>query len=166
MKRSTPPRMAIAMILTLWFGGTHACSVRGDMPTPQSLVEQADGIYLVQATTYSPHPAAEPYNSISTQIQFVVRETLKGPRQATLEFMGKFEDKDDYDNTRKIPHTWVRPNGTKGDCFANAYKQGAQYLLLIRNGSPYWKPLMPLNDQVTGPDDPWVQWVRAAVTRR
>jgi hypothetical protein len=51
---------------------------------------------------------------------------------------------------------------TEGNCYALTYRSGAQYLLLIKAGTPYWAPLAPTNEQVQGEDDAWVSWVRNA----
>lgn len=48
-----------------------------------------------------------------------------------------------------------------GSCFAQRYREGAEYLLLLRGGSPYWAPLAPTNEEISGPGDPWLAWVRA-----
>ena len=61
------------------------------------------------------------------------------------------------DPARRPPYEQI------GDCFARSYKDGAQYLLLLRGGTPYWAPLSPTNEEVAGPDDPWVVWVKRQV---
>lgn len=52
-----------------------------------------------------------------------------------------------------------------GSCFALTYKASGQYLLLLKGGTPYWAPLSPTNEEVSGPDDPWVTWVRRQLAR-
>lgn len=52
-----------------------------------------------------------------------------------------------------------------GSCFAQTYKASGQYLLLLKGGTPYWAPLSPTNEEVSGPDDPWVTWVRRQLAR-
>ena len=51
------------------------------------------------------------------------------------------------------------------NCFAQSYKDGVEYLLLLKGGTPYWAPLSPTNEEVSGPDDPWVVWVRRQLER-
>ena len=53
-----------------------------------------------------------------------------------------------------------------GDCFARGYKDGAQYLLLLKGGTPYWAPLSPTNEEISGPDDPWVVRVKRELAGR
>ena len=48
-----------------------------------------------------------------------------------------------------------------GGCFAQRYRDGAEYLLLLKGGTPYWAALSPTNEEISGPDDPWLAWVRA-----
>jgi len=53
-----------------------------------------------------------------------------------------------------------------GSCFAQSYKNGAHYLLLLKGGTPYWAPLSPTNEEVSGPADPWVLWVKRQLEGR
>ena len=53
-----------------------------------------------------------------------------------------------------------------GSCFAQSYREGARYLLLLKGGTPYWAPLSPTNEEVSGPDDPWVVWVKRQLAGR
>jgi hypothetical protein len=102
-------------------------------------------------------------------VSFRVEEVLRGELPSgRLTVAGELAERDDY-NPRTVPYTIVRPGGQHGDCFARSYRVGAEYLLLLRDGpaglAPYWQPLAPLNEQVRGATDPWVEWVRAAVRR-
>ena len=51
------------------------------------------------------------------------------------------------------------------NCFAQSYKDGVEYLLLLKGGTPYWAPLSPTNEEVSGPNDPWVVWVKRQLER-
>ncbi len=74
---------------------------------------------------------------------------------------------------RPVPYDFIRPGGRHGNCVALEYRQGAEYLLLLKRSSnqaalpdtltPYWAALAPTNEQVFGPADPWVAWVRKTV---
>ncbi len=90
-------------------------------------------------------------------------ETLKGPAQRSLAFPGELVDQDDFNDDPKVPRTWIRPDGRHGSCYATRYRRGGSFLLMIRNGSPYWQPLTPTNEQIPSPADPWVQWVKQAI---
>ena len=97
-------------------------------------------------------------------VRFEVLERLAGdsvPDSLTLG--GRIVDRDDF-NSNSIPYRMVRSAGQRGDCYAQAYRLGAEYLLILnyRSGilTPYWIPLAPLNEQLRGPDDLWLAWVR------
>jgi hypothetical protein len=45
------------------------------------------------------------------------------------------------------------------------YRPGAEYLFMLKlltsdELAVYWETLAPINEQVRGADDQWVQWVR------
>jgi hypothetical protein len=101
-------------------------------------------------------------------VKFRIVETLRGRLPAdSLVLPGILVSRDDF-NAGAVPYRMVRSAGQRGDCFAREYRRGAQYLLLLRPGSPgptpHWAPLAPLNEQLRGPDDPWLAWVRAHLT--
>lgn len=104
---------------------------------------------------------AAPPNAVA----FDVREVLKGdsvPRSLIVE--GTVSDTNDF-NDHSVPYTGVRPQGRRGSCFAHIYKRGGQFLLLLARDesgrfTPYWDPLSPVNEQITGKSDPWLKWVR------
>jgi hypothetical protein len=102
-------------------------------------------------------------------VAFRVVETLRGSIPGDrLVIPGRLVDRDDF-NRDPVPYTMVRSSGQRGDCWAQEYRLGAEYLLLLRPGwsglTPYWKALAPLKEQVNGASDSWVQWVRARLVR-
>jgi hypothetical protein len=56
--------------------------------------------------------------------------------------------------------------GGCGGCFAYDYILGQEYLFLLKGGTPYWAPLAPANEAISGPGDPWVRWVQEELWRR
>ena len=103
-------------------------------------------------------------------IGFEVVETLKGrgvPR--TIPVNGYLDSRDDF-NDQPPPYKFVRPMGRSGSCFANRYKRGALFLLLlkIRDGeyAVDWDPLAPVNEQLHSTDDPWLSWVKERAKRQ
>lgn len=113
--------------------------------------------------------------AVATDVHFTALEVVTGVPPAELKFAGELVDADDYNNGA-VPYRMVRPSGQRGSCFTYEYRAGAEYLLILRNAphaipliagaetprlNPYWAPLAPLNEQVRGDDDPWVQWVKA-----
>jgi hypothetical protein len=114
----------------------------------------------------------------STQIRFAILELLKGRLPSpTIEFNGSLMDRDDR-NDHPVPYNFIRPGGRGGNCFALAYRAGAEYLLLLRRGehpsyaqpndlTPYWAPLSPTNEQLFGgASDAWFVWVSQEVRKR
>jgi hypothetical protein len=138
--------------------------------TPVSLADmtaQADAIVRakVAGAAQAPHPGSggEP-----TAIRFDVLEVVKGDgRLGTLLLTGHLVDRDDFNDA--APPRQVRPSGRSGSCGTDEYRAGAEYLLFLRRttGTPSWTtrwyPLGPVNEQLTGADDPWVRWVREQV---
>jgi hypothetical protein len=63
------------------------------------------------------------------------------------------------------PYHWVRDGGTHGDCHAHDYQMHTQFLLFLKHGTPYWASMAATNEEVSGPDDPWVLWVTRFLQR-
>ncbi len=101
---------------------------------------------------------------MAATIRFKVLETIRGAVGSEAILPGILVDKDDF-NDQPSPYTFVRPNGRKGNCFADSYRNGAQYLLLLKRTAAgeltaNWYALGPVNEQLHADDDPWVFWVR------
>jgi len=66
----------------------------------------------------------------------------------------------------------VRSNGLMGSCFANSYRSGGQFLLILKKekkSARYtvdWDILGPTNEQLSSADDPWLLWVREQVKKQ
>lgn len=148
------------------------------VPQIREMVQAAD--IVVRAIAVDSLPQA-PYDSIPQseittvdlseiivtggwEIRFRPIEVLRGPFPATeFTYHGIVADGDDF-NTLPVPYRMVRSAGQRGNCYANDYRLGAEYLFLLqrRGGAltPHWFPLGPTNEQIRGDDDPWLQWVR------
>lgn len=103
----------------------------------------------------------------TTAVAFDVVEVLKGDAVPNpLVIAGSLSEHDDF-NADPVPYIHGRTDGQAGPCFANTYRKGAEFLFILnrtdgRRFSPYFRfPLMPVNEQLHGPDDPWLAWVRA-----
>jgi hypothetical protein len=157
---------AVFVLLLIAVGASRAqaCSPR-QRDTPHSLIARADGIYLVRAVRYTSTPQDAEADRLSplptSTIQFQVLEVLKGARLGALVLPARVDGNDDF-NDRPVPYDFVRPEGRHGNCYALSYGLGRQYLLFVKDGTPYWSALGPTNEQVRGADDPWVRWVRSA----
>lgn len=141
-----------------------ACKIAGK-PSPIEMVAGAELIVRATAVEY-----AVPANGTSRTtglpgIRFRVESVLKGTYQLPeLVLPGFLTNQDDW-NDLPSPYSMVRKHGRSGNCFANDYRQGSQFLLVLKLGSNKqytvnWYPLGPVNEQLRSPDDPWLRWVR------
>jgi hypothetical protein len=142
----------------------NACS-RGPFSFKELFV--ADAIVRVTAVKYIASPK-DP-NIVTTgmpdsTVEFKVEEILKGEGVAqSLMLNGYLSSKDDF-NENPVPYKFVRPNGRAGSCFANTYKQGAQFLLFLKKTEKGYtsniSALGPTNEQLKSETDPWLMWVK------
>jgi hypothetical protein len=140
--------------------------------SPEDVVRNADAIVRAAAVGYAvppqngtPHTTGEP----DSRVRFKIAEVIKGTDvPSTINLPGYLVDRDDF-NEGKIPHTFVRPEGRLGSCFANSYRIGAEFLLMLkqRDGAytVNWYALGPVNEQLRSADDPWLVWVREQTRR-
>ncbi len=134
-----------------------------------AFVGEAQLIVRAKATALGPALALQIIAaSLETSVQFEVLEVLKGDSSLRqLSVPGESAARDDF-NGGAVPYRMIRSGGQMGNCVATSYKLGAEYLLLLRTKNdvlnPYWAPLAPLNEQITGRDDAWVMWVREQLT--
>ena len=172
-----PIVLALSSTLT---ASSPAFTCTGIMGTPVTWVRDADVIARVRASqeigTRRPGTDEQvlamlraPGRNFLTTVRFEVLEVLKGGRiAAPLAFEGELSERDDL-NDRPAPYNFVRPTGRGGSCFAFYYKQGGEFLLLLRsrNGTltPYWATLGATNEQLFGADDKWLAWVREEIQR-
>jgi hypothetical protein len=72
-------------------------------------------------------------------------------------------------NPSPVPYGTVKPSGLRGACFAETYQKNGEYLLLLKRVdgvlTPYWAPLSATNEQIVGPQDKWVVWVKEELLR-
>lgn len=166
----------IRLLLMVWMVAGFAttawpCSVMG-LPPAKTLIGYAEVIVRARAEALSSTPGRPGVMAESpTQVRFAVLEILKGALPAaTIEFNGSLGNRDDR-NDRPVPYEFIRPGGRSGNCFALEYRQGAEYLLLLRRTrhpsnaqpddlTPYWSALSPTNEQLFGgARDAWFVWV-------
>jgi len=163
----------------LWRGLFHAsvlvvctaalalpCTIVGSI-SPNEMVRRADAIVRAVAVEYATAPAnpgALTTGVPDSVVRFKIAEVLKGkavPQELLLP--GYLSERDDF-NDHKAPYTFVRPGGRSGSCFANSYRRGAEFLLVLKNiGTSFtvnWYALGPVNEQLKSHDDPWLIWVR------
>ena len=146
--------------------GAWACSVT-KMTSNIELIQHADSVLVAKAVEYA-KPRSDP-NVWTTgvpdsNVRFAKLEVVRGEDPSRLELPGYLVQQDDF-NDQKAPYTFVRPGGRAGSCFANSYRQGAEYLLFLKKTKTgtftvNWAALAPVNEQLHSSEDPWLTWVR------
>jgi hypothetical protein len=163
--------ISLAMLLIASSHSTgRACRRIGEVSHLQ-MVNSAVLIVRATALKYEKTPKPDYWTSGQPDsiIEFHVEEVLKGkavPEKLILN--GYLSDQDDF-NDHPVPYSFVRMGGRHGSCFANTYKQGAQFLLFLgkkpegTEGTEYTPDidaLAPVNEQLHSADDAWLVWVR------
>jgi hypothetical protein len=148
------------------------CVVPPPRVSAEDLVRTADVIVRVVAVRERTGAAADSvgldghaFSPILAWLEFDVVEVLKGGDiPAKLYLPGNLVEEDDF-NTGRVPNRYPRSVASDGDfCYAYGYRRGGEFLLVLRNMTPYYASA-PTNEQVRGADDPWVRWVRARLAR-
>jgi hypothetical protein len=123
------------------------------------------------ATAAELHLAAPAFRQpVRDGVVFETVQILKGKSiPATLVVEGELTEQDDF-NGYQAPYLAVRPSGDRGSCFAEEYRRGAEFLLVLhrddaRRLTPYWWPLLPSNEQLHIPRYLWLAWVRSQIDR-
>jgi len=163
-------RAAITAVLALVIAPAAIPCSRMSPVVPEDIVARADLIVRATAVEYAQPPSNPNIRTTGvadSQVRFRVEAVVKGRKAPTdLQLPGYLSDKDDY-NELPVPYHFVRRGGRAGSCFANTYKTGGQYLLLLefREGAytVNWYALGPTNEQLQGPDDAWLTWVQQQV---
>lgn len=156
--------IGVALIRTPDLSG---CSRFGPV-VPEDIVASADLIVRATALEYSQPPANPKIFTTGLPdsiVHFRIEEIVKGGKSPTfIDLPGYLSTRDDF-NELPVPYKFVRPGGRAGSCFANSYRQGAEFLLMLklREGAytVNWYALGPTNEQLHGPEDPWLGWTRA-----
>jgi len=170
--KSRIPVIAFATLFLSSVDG-YACS-RRDSVSSVDMVNQADAIVRATAGEYVKPPrrffpvwtTGEP----ETTIRFKVLEVIRGSMPPELILPGYLSEWDDF-NDHVPPYRFVRPNGRRGSCYANTYRAGAQFLLILKKKQSgeftvNWYGLGPVNEQLHSTDDPWLLWVREQAKRQ
>lgn len=129
------------------------CSVT-HVANAQEITTLADAIILAEVVKYSKT------SKYGGDVTFSVLEVLKGAVSTKELILGGQADTYDGPNDHAPPYNFVRRGGRHGNCFAGDYKIGGKFLLFMQNGSATWAPLAATNEEVSGPTDPWVWWVK------
>jgi hypothetical protein len=166
-----PVLLGATIVLTARPAAAIPCSIVAPISAVE-MVRSADAIVRATAVEYARAPAdpevfttGEP----DSLVRFKLEEILKGKDiHDELVLSGYLSERDDF-NDHRSPYTFVRPGGRAGSCFANSYRRGAQFLLLLKGSrasfTVNWYALGPVNEQLRSATDPWLLWVRDQVRR-
>jgi len=164
IKRVFAYAITVVSIVALRATVLSACSRLGPV-VPEDMVASADLIVRATAVDYLQMPATLSLTTGTPDsvIRFRIEEVVKGRHaSADLDLRG-YLGSDDF-NELPVPYHLVRPGGRRGSCFANTYRQGGRYLLLLKLAAGTytvdWYALGPTNEQLHSVDDPWLKWVR------
>ncbi len=143
-----------------------ACSVTGIISNVD-LVRSADAIIRAKAIEYATPPSNPNLWTTGvpdSRVRFKELEVIRGTHASDLVLPGYLVQRDDF-NDQQPPYTFVRPGGRAGSCFANSYRQGAEYLLFVKKTKDgdltvNWAALAPVNEQLHSSEDAWLLWVR------
>jgi hypothetical protein len=171
MKKVIGCAAAILAIFTLRTAVLSACS-RLSPIMPEEMVASADLIARATAVDYTQPPVGSIRTTGEPEsvVHFRIDEIVKGGHAPKdLDLRGYLGSSDDF-NEEPVPYHFVRRGGRRGSCFANTYRQGGSYLLILKlAGNAYtvdWYALGPTNEQLHSIDDPWLKWVRSQVAPR
>jgi hypothetical protein len=161
-----------ALLLTL-SRAAEPCTITRPV-SPEEIVRGSDAIARVTAVEYA-RPPKDPTiwttGEPDSEVRFRTIEVVKGlDVPSVIVLPGYIVDRDDF-NEVKVPYTFVRPGGRSGSCFANSYRQGAEFLLMLKKRADgsytvNWYALGPVNEQLRSAEDPWLLWVREQVGKR
>lgn len=159
--------------------GPERCSVSSLRDNPdgyhwpvervEAFVASAEHIVQVTALWETPDSLAVRDTVIEwPRTTFRIDEQMKGELDgSTLQLRGRVVEEDDF-NPNPVPYQIVRPSGQRGMCYTDEYREGGRYLLMLVRGDGELThriaPLAPTNEQIRGPGDPWVEWVREQIS--
>lgn len=166
MRRLTLAFAVAASVLIMLLPANPASACSRVVPYSSDELFAADVIVRATAVRYvvAPDPNTMTTGEPESTVEFKVEEVLKGEGVIdSVKLRGYLSDRDDF-NDEEVPYQSVRPDGRAGSCFANSYKEGGQFLLFLGKRGDGFTPnisaLGPTNEQLRGPDDAWLRWVR------
>jgi len=168
------PRATLVLILVIAVAAGAVLSAEACTRTTRlvvaDMIADTEIIVRARAVGYGPDTTSVfcyvPFEHLKP-VEFRVYEVLKGDDvPERLYLVGHLGDSDEY-NDGDVPYTFVRSSGRHGMCHTSYYCRGAQYLLFLGKVEGRYRvigeALAPVNEQVTGAQDPWVLWVKAFV---
>ncbi|HEX7706457.1 MAG TPA: hypothetical protein VF701_08375 [Thermoanaerobaculia bacterium] len=161
-------RYFLALLIVLLPSNAYPCS-RTTPVDPAEMVRFADLIVVARAVDYDRAPSDHRITTTGVPdsvVRFEIDEWVKGKGPTSLSLHGYLSAADDF-NEITVPYTFVRKGGRSGSCFANSYREGGRFLLVLKlHKGAYnvdWYALGPTNEQLHDGEDPWLVWVRTQV---
>ena len=124
-------------VACLWIlstaSGALSCSTEFRKNPATSVVAYADVILRVTAVEYyGVLPSQFERRLWNSNIRFTVDEVVKGTYTKRDLILPVFlTDHDDW-NRNLVPYTGPRPSALGGQCFANGYRKGGHFLLMLK----------------------------------
>jgi hypothetical protein len=151
----------VAALVSLAAGSpARACSsATGALyPTNYELVRGAEAIVLARSVRFAPSPKSPGF----AMLTFEIEEVVAGDFHATSLTIDDVDLEPCAGRTPEDDFSVARPSAAA--CQAEDYRLGGRYLLFLRQWKRQWGISGPgfsrVNEEVDGPDSPWVQTVR------
>jgi hypothetical protein len=158
------PAVALAVTLAHVAAAPARCCSQapgGLIPSNYELVRGSPAIVLARAVRFQPAPENPGWGDVGFEIEEVVAGDVRAAALSlygNLQFGGRSPDAD---------FSSARPGAFFGGCMAEDYRLGHRYLLFLRQYGRGWRLAGPsfsrVNEEVDGPEAPWVQTVRLYV---
>jgi hypothetical protein len=163
----TPVRLLLLVGVAALVGAREAGACFAGPRAPETLVRDAEIILRVRASS-TEVASARSGIGVEHVVRFIVLEQLKGQHQFDVAARGTLSDQPEM-NPGPVPYGSVKRSGLSGACFAETYQKNSEYLLFLKKVdgllTPYWAPLSATNEQIVGPQDKWVVWVKEELLR-
>lgn len=155
--------LAIYLFCLVVLPESKCCSVTSDYisPSASDITCEAEQIVLVKMLGHNVGKQSQDDPFGFGKIQFSILETLKGNLNPgkIIEITGYPTKSTGVVVDTAVPyHASRRQSG--GTCQPYDYHENGLFLLFLKDQSPYWAAFAATNEEVSGPDDPWVIWAK------
>ncbi len=137
----------------LMSGDVMACSPVEDLTT-EDMIVQSEAIVIATVIGFG-QSDGEDY------ALFEIDQKIKGGEAYRIGMNKRIKGREvskNLDNRGQVPYLDSRRT-RPGACNSHYYEFGGQYLLFLKDGTPYWTAFRPVNEKVVSNQDPWVTWV-------
>jgi len=150
------------LFLAVLFNFSYACySCTAEYKfTTEETIAKSDLIILATVINFKKKKNLEDRTSILFEIDEVIYGSTSDDY---IKIDGRIVTKS-LGNKHKVPYIKGRRRSSGGQCFATDYEYGSTYLLLLKNGTPYWTAYSPVNEKIINKTDPWLMWVKGFIS--